>query len=222
MNFIEGQDRRQASLLRPCIEDYVADDALVRIVDAFVGSLDRSKLGFVRIVAAATGRPGLHPGDMLRLYIWGYLNQVRSSRHLEGACLRDLEALWLMPPRAGLPHHRRVPARHPEATVRASAAFVRFCREQGPIGGRTVALDGTKIRAVASLKNIAGSERLARDLAHTEREIAYYLDRLDVNTEHFRPTQFIYDEASDTIRCRAGRRCECRAEAGSLLAGSGR
>lgn len=79
MGFMEGQDRAEISLLPPCIDDYVSPHAVVRVVDAFVQSLDLNELGFDRTVAAATGRPGFRPGDMLRLYIWGYLNQVRSS-----------------------------------------------------------------------------------------------------------------------------------------------
>ena len=184
MSFIEGVDRGQVSLLPACVDDYVASNSLVRVVDAFVASLDLGELGFERTVAAPTGRPGFRPSDMLRLYIWGYLNQVRSSRHLERACMRDLEALWLM--RRLNPDYRTIAAfRHdnPEAIVAASAAFIQFCRDKGLVGGRTVALDGTKMRAVASPKNIAGAERLARDLAHTQREIAYYLDRLDVIDE---------------------------------------
>ncbi|MDH0369832.1 MULTISPECIES: IS1182 family transposase [Hyphomicrobiales] len=184
MSFIDGESRWQISLLPACVDDYVAADALVRIVDAFVTSLDLTELGFNRVVAAATGRPGFQPGDMLRLYIWGYLNQVRSSRHLERACVRDLEALWLM--RRLAPDYRTIAAfRHdnPEAIVAASAAFVQFCREQGLVGGRIVAVDGTKMRAVASPKNIAGAERLARDIEHTEKEVAYYLDRLDIIDE---------------------------------------
>jgi transposase len=162
----------------------VAPDALVRVVDAFAASLNRGELGFGRTVAAATGRPGYDPADMLRLYIWGYLSQVRSSRHLERACVRDLEALWLL--RRLAPDYRTIAAcRHdnPEAIVAASAAFIQFCRESGLITGRLVAVDGTKMQAVASKKNIAGAERLARDVAHTEREIAYYLDRLDIIDE---------------------------------------
>ena len=184
MSFIDGDSRDQISLLPACIDDYVAPDSLVRVVDAFVASLDLAELGFNRAVAAATGRPGFQPGDMLRLYIWGYLNQVRSSRHPERACLRDLEALWLM--RRLAPDHRTIAAfRHdnPEAIIAASAALVQFCREQGLVGGRVVAVDGTKMQAVASPKNIAGAERLARDIAHTEKEIAYYLDRLDIIDE---------------------------------------
>src|ERR1700730_11077191 len=184
VSFIEGPARDQVSLLPPCVDDYVAPDALVRVVDAFVASLSLADLGFGRAVAAATGRPGYHPGDMLRLYIWGSLNQVRSSCHLERACVRDLEALWLM--RRLAPDYRTTAAfRHdnPEAIIAASAAFVQFCREQGLVGGRIVAVDGTKMRAVASPKNIAGAERLARDIAHTEKEIAYYLDRLGIIDE---------------------------------------
>lgn len=92
-------------------------------------------------MSAATGRPGYHPGDMLRLYIWGYLNQLRSSRHLERACQRDLEALWLL--RRLEPDYRTIAAfRHdnPEGIVAASAAFIQFCREAGLISGRVVAL----------------------------------------------------------------------------------
>ena len=184
MGFIEGQDRNQISLLPPRIDDYVASDSWVRVIDAFVESLDLSELGFERTIAASTGRPGFRPADMLRLYIWGYLNQVRSSPHLERACVRDLEALWLM--RRLTPDYRTIAAfchDNPEAIISTSAAFVQFCREQGLIAGRTVGLDGTKIRAVASPKNIAGAERLARDIAHTEKEIAYYLDRLDIIDE---------------------------------------
>ncbi|UFX45595.1 transposase [Bradyrhizobium sp. 41S5] len=184
MSFIEGTARDQSNLLPPCIDDYVGPDTLVRVVDAFIDSLDLLKLGFTRAIAASTGRPGYHPGDMLRLYIWGYLNQVRSSRHLERTCKRDLEAMWLM--RQLVPDYRTIAAfRHdyPDAIVAASAAFVLFCREQNLVGGRSVALDGTKMRAVASPKNIAGAERLSRDIAHTEKEIAYYLDRLDIIDE---------------------------------------
>ena len=117
VSFIDGDSRDQISLLPA----YVAPDALVRVVDAFVASLDLAELGFNRVAAAITGRPGYQPGDMLPLYVWGYLNQVRSSRHLERACVRDLEALWLM--RRLTPDYRTIAAfRHdnPEAIIAAS------------------------------------------------------------------------------------------------------
>ena len=122
MSVIEGMGREQAALLPPCIDDYIAPDALVRVVDEFVGGLDLVGLGFERAISAATGRPGYHPADMLRLYIWGYLNQVRSSRLLERACHRDLEALWLMKQLA--PDYRTIAAfRHdnPQAIVAVGA-----------------------------------------------------------------------------------------------------
>ncbi len=121
---------------------------------------------------------------MLRLYICGYLNQFRSSNQLERACQRDPEAIWLMQRMS--PDYRTIAAfRHdnPDAIVGAGAAFIRFCREAGLIAGGKIALDGTKMRAVASAKNIAGAERLARDIAHTEKEISYYLDRLNIAGE---------------------------------------
>lgn len=93
MRHIAGADRRQVSLVPACMEDYVGPEAIVRVVDAFVDSLDLDELGFARSVAATTGHPGYHPRDMLRLYIWRYLNQIRSFRHLQKACVRDLEAL---------------------------------------------------------------------------------------------------------------------------------
>ena len=85
MPFIEGENRAEVSLLPPCIDDYISPTALVRVVEAFGEGLELSELGFERVVAATTGRPGFRPADMLRLYIWGYLNQVRSSRMLERA-----------------------------------------------------------------------------------------------------------------------------------------
>lgn len=106
--FIEGYDRSQPLLLPAYVEDYVSQESLVRVVDAFVETLDLTALGFERTVSAATGRPGYHPGDMLRLYIWGYLNQLRSSRQLERACQRDLEAIWLM--RRMTPDYRTIAA----------------------------------------------------------------------------------------------------------------
>nr|WP_292208978.1 hypothetical protein [Mesorhizobium sp.] len=140
MSFIDGDSRDQINLLPACIDDYVAPDSLVRVVDAFVASLDLSELGFNRAVAAATGRPGFQPGDMLRLYIWGYLNPspiIATPR----ARMRPgpRRALVDAPAGPGLPHHCRVPA--PEAIIAASAAFVQFCREQGrsgPNGGENL------------------------------------------------------------------------------------
>lgn len=96
MRYIEGSNRGQALLLPARIEDYVAADAAVRVIDAFVDGLDLVGVGFSRATPALTGRPGYDRGDLLKLYVWGYSNEVRSSRRLERACRRDVEAMWLM------------------------------------------------------------------------------------------------------------------------------
>ena len=96
MSYVQGTDRGQAALLPAAIEDYVGADAPVRVIDAFVDGLNVSELGFGRSVPAATGRPAYDPRDLLKLYIWGYFNEVRSSRRLERECRRNVEVMWLL------------------------------------------------------------------------------------------------------------------------------
>ncbi|MGZ9722415.1 transposase, partial [Rhizobium miluonense] len=96
MGYISGTDRGQTSLLPARIEDYVAADAAVRVIDAFVDGLDVAQLGFRRAVEASTGRPPYDPRDLLKLYIYGYFNEVRSSRRLERECRRNVETMWLL------------------------------------------------------------------------------------------------------------------------------
>ena len=91
--FIEGEDRRQVALLPECLDDYVGEDSSVRVIDVFVDELDLAALGFDRVRAASTGRPGYHPGAMLKLYLYGYLNQVQSSRRLEREAGRNTELM---------------------------------------------------------------------------------------------------------------------------------
>jgi transposase len=96
MSYIRGEDRGQAALLPAAIEDYVAADAPVRVIDAFVDGLNVGEVGFGRSTPAATGRPPYDPRDLLKLYIWGYFNEIRSSRRLERECRRNIEAMWLL------------------------------------------------------------------------------------------------------------------------------
>ncbi len=111
MRHIQGSDRAQSLLLPASVEDCVAEDNPVRATEAFVDGCDLQKAGFVRAQAKDTGRPGYHPADLLKLYLYGYLNRVRSSRRLEAECRRDLEVLWLLRGlRPGF-NHRRLPAR---------------------------------------------------------------------------------------------------------------
>ena len=156
-----GESRQQATLFPVMLDELVADDAVVRVIDAWVGSLDLKALGFSRTQTALTGRPPYDPADLLKLYVYGYLNGVRSSRRLERECARNVELMWMLGRLA--PDHKTIANfRQSEsaALVESAAAFVQFARAQGLIAGETVAIDGTKLRAVASRKAVVGQDAL--------------------------------------------------------------
>lgn len=180
MGYIVGEDREQSSLLPARLEDYVAADAPVRVIDAFAEGLDLLALGFCRAVPAETGRPPYDPRDLLKLYIWGYFNEVRSSRRLERECRRNVEAMWLLrrlsPDFKTIADFRRD---NGAAIVGACRAFVLLCRDAGLFAGRLVALDGSKFRAVASAKKIVGRREIAEEQARLDRQIVAYLSGLD-------------------------------------------
>src|SRR6185437_7455207 len=180
MSYIQGEDRGQAALLPAAIEDYVTADAPVRVIDAFVDGLDVEGLGFGRSIPAATGRPPYDPRDLLKLYIWGYFNEVRSSRRLERECCRNIEAMWLLrrlsPDFKTIADFRRD---NGAAIVGACRAFVMLCRDAGLFTARLIALDGSKFRAVASGKKIMGRCEIAEQAARLDRQIANYLGELD-------------------------------------------
>lgn len=180
MSYVRGEDRGQAALLPAAIEDYVAADAPVRVVDAFVDGLDVTGLGFRRSVPAATGRPPYDPRDLLKLYLYGYLNEVRSSRRLERECSRNVEMMWLL--RRLAPDFKTIADFRRDngpAIVGACRAFVLFCRDQGLFTARLVALDGSKFRAAASAKRIIGRREIAEEAARLDRRMADYLAGLD-------------------------------------------
>lgn len=180
MSYVRGEDRGQAALLPATIEDYVAADAPVRVIDAFVDGLDLTGLGFGRAVPAATGRPPYDPRDLLKLYLYGYLNEVRSSRRLERECSRNVEVMWLL--RRLAPDFKTIADFRRDngaAIVGACRAFVLFCRDQGLFAARLIALDGSKFRAAASAKRIIGRREIAEEAAGLDRRIADYLAGLD-------------------------------------------
>ena len=157
MSYVRGEDRGQAALLPAAIEDYVAADAPVRVIDAFVDGLDVNGLGFGRSVPAATGRPPYDPRDLLKLYVYGYLNEVRSSRRLERECARNVEVMWLL--RRLAPDFKTIADFRRDngtAIVGTCRAFVLFCRDQSLFTARLVALDGSKFRAAASTRRVMG------------------------------------------------------------------
>jgi transposase len=180
MSYIRGGDRDQASFLPARIDEYVAPEAAVRVIEAFVEGLDLIGLGFVRSIPAATGRPGYDPGDILKLYVYGYLNEVRSSRRLERESRRNVELMWLL--RRLAPDFKTIADFRRDngaAIVGACRTFVLFCRDQGLFTARLVALDGSKFRAAASAKRVVGRREIAEESERLDRRIGGYLAELD-------------------------------------------
>ncbi len=176
--FIAGCDRRQQLFLPECVDDYVVADAPVRVVDVFVDELDLAALGFVD--AAATGRPGYHPATMLKLYIYGYLNQVQSSRRLEREAGRNVEVMWLTsklaPDFKTIADFRRD---HGGAIQAACRRFVVLCRNLGLIAGGTVAVDGSRMRAVNARDRNFTPVTIRRRMEQVDASIERYLGMLD-------------------------------------------
>ncbi|MET3826598.1 transposase [Sphingomonas sp. PvP055] len=176
--FIAGCDRRQQLFLPDCVDDYVAEDSPVRIVDVFVDELDLAALGFAD--AAATGRPGYHPAMLLKLYIYGYLNQVQSSRRLEREAGRNVELMWLTgklaPDFKTIADFRRD---HGAAIQSACRRFVLLCRNLGLIAGGTVAVDGSRMRAVNARDKNFTAVTIRRRMEQVDASIQRYLGMLD-------------------------------------------
>jgi transposase len=176
--FIEGEDRRERQLLPDCLDDYVAEDNLVRVVDVFVDELDLLTLGFAG--PAATGRPGYSPVTMLKLYLYGYLNQVQSSRRLEREAGRNVECMWLTgklaPDFKTIADFRRD---NGEAIRAVCRQFVLLCREIGLIAGGTVAVDGSRFKAVNTRDKNYTPGAIRRRMEQVDASIARYLGMLD-------------------------------------------
>jgi len=178
--FIGGEDRRQVALLPECLDDYVGEDSSVRVIDAFVDELDLAALGFGRVRAASTGRPGYHPGAMLKLYLYGYLNQVQSSRRLEREAGRNTELMWLLgklaPDFKTIADFRRD---NGQALRAACAAFVAICRDIGLLTGGVVAVDGSRFKAVNTRDKNYTPGAVRRRIEQAEASIERYLEALD-------------------------------------------
>src|SRR3989442_15252011 len=137
MGFVQGECRTQGTLFHVCLEELISDDRVCRVIDAFVDRLDLAGLGFERAEAADTGRPGYDPRDLLKLYLYGYLQQIRSSRRLESECRRNIELMWLLgrlaPDHKTIAEFRRM---HREAVTAVGVEMVRFARSVGLEIGR--------------------------------------------------------------------------------------
>jgi transposase len=183
MHYIEGVDRRQTQLLPPSVEEYVGPAAPVRVIDAFVAQLDLAALGFLTPLAA-TGRPPYHPALFLKLYVYGYLQRVRSSRRLEAECARNLEVIWLL---GGLrPDFWSIAAFRREHRARFAGVLREFnllCRRLELFGAELVAIDGAKFKAVNSPRRHHTAEQLRELIAHIDQRIADYVQQLDAADE---------------------------------------
>jgi transposase len=147
--FVEGTDRRQSTLLPECLEDWIDENNPVQVVDVFVDEPDLAELGFSGVAPEATGRPSYHPSVLLKLYIYGYLNRVQSSRRLEREAGRNVEVMWLTSRLA--PDHKTIADFRKDngrAIRQVCARFVVLCRTMGLLTEASVAIDGSKFKAV--------------------------------------------------------------------------
>jgi transposase len=175
--FKTGESREQPGLLAARIEDYVGPNNPVRAIESFVGALDLARLGFLHADRGAKeeGQPPYDPADLLKLYLYGYINQVRSSRRLEREACRNLELIWLL--RNLRPGYRTIAnfrKENWEALKAANRNFVLLMRQLGLVGGAVVAIDGSFFHGDASKASIFTRKRLAEQIVKLDREIEAY------------------------------------------------
>jgi transposase len=180
MSYIRGVPRTQSCLFPPALEEAIAPDSMVRVIDAFVDLLDVRQLGFDKALPATTGRPAYDPKDLLGIYLYGYMQRIRSSRALERETRRNVELMWLVnqltPDFKTIADFRKDNA---GAIVGVCRALVLFCREHKLLSSTTLAVDGSKFEAAASRKGVWTQQRLQRVVAAIDRDIAEYLKQMD-------------------------------------------
>jgi transposase len=183
--FVEGTDRGQMTLLPARLDDYIAEDNPARAVDVFVDNLDLDKLGFIRVQPLDMGRPGYDPRMMLKLYIYGYLNRVPSSRRLERECQRNIEVIWLTGQLA--PDFKTIAdfrKDNGKAIREVCRTFVALCRKLDLLSSASVAIDGSKFKAVNARDKNFTEAKMKRRLARIDESIARYLSQLETADRH--------------------------------------
>src|SRR6202035_178939 len=178
--FVEEGDRGQWTLLPECLDDFIDESNPVRVIDAFVDALDLAEMSFEGVEPAATGRPSYHPSVLLKLYIYGYLNRVQSSRRLEREAGRNVEVMWLLGRLA--PDHKTIADFRKDnglALRKVCARFVELCREMGLLATASVAIDGSKFKAVNNRDKNFTRAKVERRRAQLEESVARYLSQLD-------------------------------------------
>src|ERR1700680_1939261 len=178
--FVEGCDRRQIALLPDCLDDYVSEDHRVRVVDAFIDELDLAALDFAGVIPEAPGRPSYHPATLLKIYLYGYLNQVQSSRRLEREAQRNIELMWLVgrlaPDFKTIADFRKDNGAAIPAVCRP---FVELCRQLGLFTRAVVAIDGSKFKAVNNRDKNYTVAKVTGRMEQVDASIARYLKALD-------------------------------------------
>ena len=179
-DYIQGQGRSQVTLFPDALDDFVSEENPVRVIDAFVDALDLGELGFKRATPEATGRPGYDPASLLKLYVYGYMNRIQSSRRLEGETQRNVEMMWLLerlsPDFKTIADFRKDNAKGIKNTCRT---FVELCRRLELFSDAMVAIDGSKFKAVNSKENNFTPKKLKFHIARVEKHIDEYLLQLD-------------------------------------------
>src|SRR5712671_5714612 len=178
--FVEEADRGQCTLLPECLDDFIDESNPVRVIDVFVDMLDLAEMRFEGVEPATTGRPSYHPSVLLKLYIYGYLNRVQSSRRLEREAGRNFEVLWLLG--RLVPDHKTIADFRKDngpAIRKVCARFVELCRAMGLLTTASVAIDGSKFKAVNNRDKNFTRGKVERRRAQLEESVARYLAQLD-------------------------------------------
>ncbi len=184
MSHLSGTDRSQLNMFPLSLDEMVNEDNPVRVIDLFVDRFDFVKLGFSHSIAAAEGRPPFLPADLMKLYLYGYMNRIRSSRKLETECKRNIELMWLM---KGLnPGFRTIAAfrsEHPAQIKNFFREFVSLLQGWDLVEGKLIAIDGSKFRAVNARKNNFNEKKINEQLIYIDQKINQYIDDLNAHDD---------------------------------------
>jgi len=192
MSYIEGESREQRIMFPEVLDDYISEDNVVRFIDTYVDGVEMGELGFRQSAPKETGRPPYDPRDLLKLYIYGYLNRLRTSRMLERECGRNLELMWLM--RKLRPDFKTIADFRKENRQSFKGVFRQFvllCKKLGLLGGELVAVDGSKFKAVNSGQKNFSAKKLEQRLREIDKKVERYLDEMERADKQENPPQEI-------------------------------
>jgi transposase len=200
MSYVEGESREQRILFPEVLDDYISEENVVRFIDVFVDGLEMEELGFDRTAPKETGRPPYDPRDLLKLYIYGYVNRIRTSRTLERECQRNVELMWLM--RKLRPDFKTIAdfrKDNRKAFRGVFRQFVLLCKGLGLVAGELVAVDGSKFKAVNSGQRNFSQNKLEKRLKQIDQKVERYLDELDQADKEEKQAEISTEELKEKI-----------------------